>query len=62
MLNTRSLTIAFKQFCENTGLSTILIKFVQTDGTIKPQYVTVDNGLETDHKVAMGLTSCPTIA
>eukprot|EP00971_Amphidinium_carterae_P159613 3164479-Amphidinium_carterae.1 len=59
MLNPRSLTIAFKQFCENSGLSTILIKFVETDGShrgaIKPQYVTVDRGLETDHKVAMSL-------
>eukprot|EP00971_Amphidinium_carterae_P247103 4907493-Amphidinium_carterae.1 len=30
-------------------------KFFGTDGTIKPQYVTVDNGLETDHKAAMSL-------
>eukprot|EP00971_Amphidinium_carterae_P099492 1968182-Amphidinium_carterae.3 len=46
MLNTRSLTTAFKQFCENNGLSKILTKFIEPDGTIKPQYVTVDNGLE----------------
>eukprot|EP00971_Amphidinium_carterae_P350664 6491675-Amphidinium_carterae.5 len=54
MLNTCSITIAFKQFCKNNGLSTIQTKFVETDETIKPQYVTVDNGLETDHKIAMG--------
>eukprot|EP00971_Amphidinium_carterae_P071631 1416634-Amphidinium_carterae.1 len=51
----RSMTIAFKQFCECDGLSTILTKVVETHGTIKPQYGTVDNGLGTDHKVAMGL-------
>eukprot|EP00971_Amphidinium_carterae_P041450 813935-Amphidinium_carterae.2 len=44
MLNTRSMTIAFKQFCENNGLSTILTKFIEAYGTIKPQYVTVDSG------------------
>eukprot|EP00971_Amphidinium_carterae_P191504 3800106-Amphidinium_carterae.1 len=54
MLNTRSMTIAFKQFSENNGLSTILTKLIGADGTIKPHYVTVDSGLETDHNVAMG--------
>eukprot|EP00971_Amphidinium_carterae_P104728 2074068-Amphidinium_carterae.1 len=52
MLNTRSMTTAFKQFCENNGFSTMLTKFIEADGTIKPQYL--DSGLETDHKVAMG--------
>eukprot|EP00971_Amphidinium_carterae_P346301 6487656-Amphidinium_carterae.1 len=54
MLNNCSLTIALKQFCESNGLSTIFSKFVKTDGTIKPQYVTVDNGFVT-RKIAMSL-------
>eukprot|EP00971_Amphidinium_carterae_P126214 2500381-Amphidinium_carterae.1 len=55
MLNTQSLRRTFGGFCENNNLSTLLNKYMETDGTMKPQYVTGDNGVEHDHKVAMAL-------
>eukprot|EP00971_Amphidinium_carterae_P349711 6491169-Amphidinium_carterae.3 len=53
MLNTKSLRRTFRDFCENNGLSTMLYKYMENDGTMKPQYVTGDNGIEHDHKQAM---------
>eukprot|EP00971_Amphidinium_carterae_P087965 1740306-Amphidinium_carterae.2 len=51
MLNTRSLSVSFKQWCNNNGLSDIWTKFLEADGkTITPQYVTADDCHETDHK------------
>eukprot|EP00971_Amphidinium_carterae_P250995 4982469-Amphidinium_carterae.2 len=65
MLNTRSLTIAFKQFCANNGFSTILTKSIEPDGTIKPQlsqYVTVAMGLHTHiFGTVVTMTVWPTI-
>eukprot|EP00971_Amphidinium_carterae_P296834 5896961-Amphidinium_carterae.1 len=55
MLNTPSLRRTFRGFCENNKLSTVLYKYMEADGTMKPQYVTGDNGIEHDHKVAMAL-------
>eukprot|EP00971_Amphidinium_carterae_P226010 4482651-Amphidinium_carterae.3 len=40
-------------FCENNNLSTLLNKYMETDGTLTPQYVTGDTGVEHDHKIAM---------
>eukprot|EP00971_Amphidinium_carterae_P127772 2531197-Amphidinium_carterae.1 len=54
MLNTQSLR-TFRGFCENNNLSTLLNKYMEADGTMKPQYVTGDKGVEHDHKVAMAL-------
>eukprot|EP00971_Amphidinium_carterae_P200326 3975440-Amphidinium_carterae.1 len=61
MLNTQSLRRSFRGWfihsfrgwCENNNFSTLLNKFMDADGTMKPQYVTGDNGVEHDHKVAM---------
>eukprot|EP00971_Amphidinium_carterae_P228702 4536669-Amphidinium_carterae.2 len=51
-----TLTSVNSWWCENNGLTDILAKFIEADGnTIKPQYVTADNGLETDHRAAMSL-------
>eukprot|EP00971_Amphidinium_carterae_P115794 2293571-Amphidinium_carterae.4 len=48
MLNTRSLSVGFKHWCDNNGLSDIRAKLLEADQkTIKPQSVTADNGLET---------------
>eukprot|EP00971_Amphidinium_carterae_P348491 6490520-Amphidinium_carterae.1 len=55
MLNTNSLRRTFRGFCENNGLSTMLYKCMDNEGTMKPQYVTGDNGIEHDHKQAMAL-------
>eukprot|EP00971_Amphidinium_carterae_P251020 4982867-Amphidinium_carterae.1 len=50
LLNTQSLRRSFRGFCANNNLSTLLNKFMDTDGSLKPQYVTGDNGVEHDHK------------
>eukprot|EP00971_Amphidinium_carterae_P200109 3971348-Amphidinium_carterae.1 len=56
VLNTKSMAVASKQWWDNNGLATILSKFLEADGkTIKPQYVTADNGLEVDRDAAMPL-------
>eukprot|EP00971_Amphidinium_carterae_P091864 1818539-Amphidinium_carterae.2 len=55
MLNTRSMSQAFRNWCENNGLNLVLNKYLEADGTIKPQYVTTDNGVEHDRKMAMSL-------
>eukprot|EP00971_Amphidinium_carterae_P039720 780168-Amphidinium_carterae.4 len=55
MLNTNSMRRTFRGFCENNGLSTMLYKYMDNDGTMKPQYVTGDNGIENDHRQAMAL-------
>eukprot|EP00971_Amphidinium_carterae_P229236 4547791-Amphidinium_carterae.1 len=56
MWNTRSMSTAFKQWCENSVLSAIINKYLEADGiTIKPQYRTVDNGIEHDHNIVMSL-------
>eukprot|EP00971_Amphidinium_carterae_P135952 2693917-Amphidinium_carterae.1 len=56
MLNTKSMTVAFKQWCDSNGLTAILRRFLDQDGdTLKPQYVTTDNGLEHDHNAIMSL-------
>eukprot|EP00971_Amphidinium_carterae_P266909 5294337-Amphidinium_carterae.3 len=56
MLNTRSMTVAFQQWRDDIGLTTILNKFLKADGkTVKPQYVTADNGFEVDGNAAMSL-------
>eukprot|EP00971_Amphidinium_carterae_P087594 1733215-Amphidinium_carterae.1 len=55
MLNTQSLRRSFRSFCENSGLSPMLYKFLDNDGNVKQQYVTMDNGIEHDHKQAMAL-------
>eukprot|EP00971_Amphidinium_carterae_P294923 5856254-Amphidinium_carterae.1 len=48
-------TVAFKQWCDNSGLTTILSKFLEPDGKPKPQYITTDIGFEVDHTAAMSL-------
>eukprot|EP00971_Amphidinium_carterae_P116509 2307870-Amphidinium_carterae.2 len=45
----------YTTLCENNNLSTMLYKYMEADGTMKPQYVTGDNGVEHDHKQAMAL-------
>eukprot|EP00971_Amphidinium_carterae_P013187 260191-Amphidinium_carterae.1 len=56
MLNAKSMTVAFRQWCEDNGLTTIPAKFLENDGkTIKPQYVTAESGMEHDHNAAMSL-------
>eukprot|EP00971_Amphidinium_carterae_P349491 6491042-Amphidinium_carterae.2 len=55
MLNTRSLAVSFRQSCDNNGHTDTLAKFEADMKTIKPQYETTDNDLETDHKAAMSL-------
>eukprot|EP00971_Amphidinium_carterae_P136038 2695635-Amphidinium_carterae.1 len=55
MLNTRSMSQAFRNWCENNWLNVVLNKYLEADGSIKPQYATTDNGVEHDHKVAMPL-------
>eukprot|EP00971_Amphidinium_carterae_P232343 4610368-Amphidinium_carterae.3 len=37
MLNTPSLRRTFRGFCENNKLSTMLYKYMEADGTMKPQ-------------------------
>eukprot|EP00971_Amphidinium_carterae_P255258 5067359-Amphidinium_carterae.2 len=45
----------FRGFCENNGLSTMLYNYMENHGTMKPQYVTGDNGIKHDHRQAMAL-------
>eukprot|EP00971_Amphidinium_carterae_P176011 3489010-Amphidinium_carterae.1 len=55
MLNTQSLRRSIRGFCENNGLSTMLYKYMDNEGNMKPQYVQGDNGIEHDHRQAMAL-------
>eukprot|EP00971_Amphidinium_carterae_P200785 3984384-Amphidinium_carterae.1 len=56
VLNTKSMTVALRQWCGDNGLIMILAKFLENNGkTLKPQYVTADNGMEYDHNAAMSL-------
>eukprot|EP00971_Amphidinium_carterae_P024319 479996-Amphidinium_carterae.3 len=55
MLNTRSMSQTFCNWCDQNSLTGVLNKFLEADGTIKPQYATADNGVEHDHKQAMAL-------
>eukprot|EP00971_Amphidinium_carterae_P036480 717262-Amphidinium_carterae.1 len=55
MLNTPSLRRSFHAFCEHNGLSTMLHKFIDSEGHLRPQFVHQDNGIEHDHKRAMAL-------
>eukprot|EP00971_Amphidinium_carterae_P149547 2965246-Amphidinium_carterae.1 len=52
MLNTQT---DIRNWCENSGPNVVLNKYLDADGKIKPQYVTADNGIEHDHKIAMCL-------
>eukprot|EP00971_Amphidinium_carterae_P262192 5200801-Amphidinium_carterae.1 len=55
MLNTPSLRRSFRGFCEHNGLGTMLHKFIDNEGNVRPQFVHQDNGIEHDHKHAMAL-------
>eukprot|EP00971_Amphidinium_carterae_P171607 3402236-Amphidinium_carterae.2 len=55
MLNTVSMSQAFKNWCKNNRLNVALNKYLEADGAIKPQYVTADNCVEHDHNIAMSL-------
>eukprot|EP00971_Amphidinium_carterae_P042602 837685-Amphidinium_carterae.2 len=55
MLNTPSMSNTFRNWCDQNNLTAVLNKYLEVDGTIKQQYVIADNGVEHDHKQAMGL-------
>eukprot|EP00971_Amphidinium_carterae_P015067 297513-Amphidinium_carterae.2 len=55
MLNTRSMSNAFRGWCEQNNLTTVLNKYLEANGTIKQQYVVADNGVEHNHDQAMAL-------
>eukprot|EP00971_Amphidinium_carterae_P135949 2693777-Amphidinium_carterae.2 len=56
MLSTKSMTVAFKQWVNDNGLTMILAKFLEYDGkTIKLQYVTGENGMGYDNNATMSL-------
>eukprot|EP00971_Amphidinium_carterae_P067098 1328186-Amphidinium_carterae.1 len=56
MFNTKCMTMAFRQWCDDHCLTTTMAIFLENDGkTIKPQYVTTDNGMEHDHNAATSL-------
>eukprot|EP00971_Amphidinium_carterae_P213936 4245924-Amphidinium_carterae.1 len=39
MLNTPSLRRSFRQFCDHNGLSAMLLKYMDNDGNMRPQFV-----------------------
>eukprot|EP00971_Amphidinium_carterae_P067954 1344760-Amphidinium_carterae.2 len=43
----------FRSWCDQNNLNGVLNKYLETDGTIKPQYVTADSGAEHDHSQTM---------
>eukprot|EP00971_Amphidinium_carterae_P017550 345718-Amphidinium_carterae.1 len=49
------MSTAFCVWCDNNNFNGVLNKYLEADGTIKPQYVTAGNGVEHDHKQAMSL-------
>eukprot|EP00971_Amphidinium_carterae_P213797 4242861-Amphidinium_carterae.1 len=55
MLNTPSLRRSFRQLCDFNGLSTMLTKYIDNEGNMRPQFVHQDTGIEHDHKRAMAL-------
>eukprot|EP00971_Amphidinium_carterae_P131130 2597584-Amphidinium_carterae.1 len=55
MLNTPSLRRSFRQFCDHNALSTMLLKYMDNEGNMRPQFVHQGNGVEHDHKRAMAL-------
>eukprot|EP00971_Amphidinium_carterae_P268266 5322542-Amphidinium_carterae.1 len=55
MLNTRSMSQTFHNWCDQNNLTGMLLKHLEADGTIKQQYVVAEHGVERDHKRAMAL-------
>eukprot|EP00971_Amphidinium_carterae_P300181 5964261-Amphidinium_carterae.4 len=55
MLNIRSMSQRFGNWCDQNTLTGVLNKCLEADGTIKQQYAVADNGVERDHKQAMSL-------
>eukprot|EP00971_Amphidinium_carterae_P282030 5598436-Amphidinium_carterae.1 len=41
MPNTRAMSQAFRNWCDQNSLTGVLNKHLEADGTIKPQYVTM---------------------
>eukprot|EP00971_Amphidinium_carterae_P328103 6459820-Amphidinium_carterae.1 len=46
MLNTRSMSNAFRNWCDQNNLTGVLNKYLEADGTIKQRYVFTDSGVE----------------
>eukprot|EP00971_Amphidinium_carterae_P064425 1275932-Amphidinium_carterae.1 len=54
MLNTQSLRRTLRGFCENNGLNTMLYKYMENDGTMKPQLRRSGTGLQIKNAVYKG--------